>query len=321
MGIIHSNHNHNHESMLSHLLEEALEHIGINSSLSEFFVHLISETLNIFVLLFVIMFIVSFIQTYINYGKLKDKLVKLNNIWAFFLAIGLGTLSPFCSCTIVPVLIGIVNLGVPTIIAISFFTSASLINITAITTMYAATGLNFTILYVIFSLIIILITSLCMSRFNMKDSAKTYSVGHCCHSIEENSIYLHRIHVSLHNIMHVFKGAWLFIIIGVAISSATSVFIPLERIVELANNNFSILVGAIIGLPIHSDVFTILPIILMLKEISIGVTLSFTLATMSISLPTLILLSRAFKVKFILIYTLILFIISIILGYVGMIFL
>lgn len=319
MDITHST--HSRENILTHFLEEGLESLGLNSNLTEFFVHLVSETLNIFILLFVVMFIVSFIQTYINYDKLKEKLVKLNSVWAFFLATGLGTLSPFCSCTIVPVLIGLVNLGVPTAIAICFFTSASLINITAVTTMYAATGLNFTFLYVICSLIIILITSLCMSRFNIQDSAKTYKVGSCCHSIHDKNKLVYRIHTSLHNIKHVFKGAWLFIIVGVAISTATSIFIPIDKVVEIVNNSFSVIIGAIVGLPIHSDVFTILPIILMLKEISIGVTLSFTLATMSISVPTLILLSRAFKVKFIMIYTLILFILSIVLGYVGMIIL
>lgn len=310
---------HNHENLFSHIIEEIFENIGASHELSEFFVHLITDTLNIFLLLFFIMFFVSFLQTYINYDKLKERLLKLNNIWVYFLAVGFGIISPFCSCTIIPVLIGLVNLGIPTSVAICFFTSASLLNVAAIVTMYASTGVDFTLIYIISSLIIIFVVSLLMSKFSIKDSAKTYSINDCCDHVHSNIKY-QRVHTALHNTLHVFKGAWIFIIIGVVISSATLIFIPLDKITEIINNNFSVLLVAIIGLPIHSDVFTILPILLMLKQVSKGVALSFALATMSISLPSAILLSRAFKVKFILIYTVILFALSVLIGYAGLIF-
>ncbi len=309
---------HNHENIFSHMIEEVLENFSASHELSEFFVHLITDTINIFLLLFFIMFLVSFLQTYINYDRLKEKLVKLNNVWVYLLAVGFGVISPFCSCTIVPVLIGIVNLGIPTSVAICFFTSASLLNIAAIVTMYASTGFNFTLTYIISSLIIIFVVSLLMSKFNIKDSAKTYGVNNCCNHAHFNKKY-HRIHDALHNTMHVFRGAWIFIIIGVVISSATLIFVPLDKITEIINNNFSVLLVAIIGLPIHSDVFTILPILLMIKEVSNGVALAFALATMSISLPSVILLSRAFKIKFILIYTAMLFVLSVAIGYIGIV--
>lgn len=310
---------HNHENIFSHIIEEIFENFGASHQLSEFFVHLITDTLNIFLLLFFIMFFVSFLQTYINYDRLKEKLVKLNNVWVYFLAVGFGIISPFCSCTIIPVLIGLVNLGIPTSVAICFFTSASLLNIAAIVTLYASTGFNFSLIYIISSLLIVLIVSVLMSKFKIKDSVKTYSINNCCSHDHSHKKY-HRVHTALHNTMHVFKGAWIFIIIGVVISSATLIFIPLDKITEIINNNYSVLLVAIIGLPIHSDVFTILPILLMLKEMSIGVALSFALATMSISLPSVILLSRAFKVKFIFIYTVLLFALSVLIGYVGLIF-
>ena len=264
------------------------------------------------------MFLVSFLQTYINYDKLKAKLLKLNNVWVYFLAVGVGIISPFCSCTIVPVLIGLVNLGIPTSVAICFFTSASLLNIAAIVTMYASTGFDFTLMYIISSLIIIFVVSLLMSKFKIKDAVKVYNINNCCDHEFHNKKY-QRIHTALHNTKHVFKGAWIFIIIGVIISSAASTLMPLDKITEIINNNYSVLLVAIIGLPIHSDVFTILPILLMLKEVSKGVALSFALAAMSISLPSAILLSRAFKAKFILIYTAILFILSVVIGYAGII--
>ena len=311
---------HNHENLFSHFIEEVLESMGASHQLSEFFVHLITDTIYIFLLLFFIMFFVSFLQTYINYDKLKTKLLKLNNIWVYFLAVGFGVISPFCSCTIVPVLIGLVNLGVPTSVAICYFTSASLLNVAAVVTMYASMGYGFTLTYIISSLIIIFIVSLLMSRINIKSSAKIYDINSGCNH-EHHKIKYQRIHTALHNTQHVFKGAWIFIIIGVIISSAALTLMPLDRITEVINNNFSVLLVAIIGLPIHSDVFTILPILLMLKEVSKGVALTFALAAMSISLPSIILLSRAFRVKFILIYTAILFALSVIIGYAGIIIL
>ena len=317
MNIGHSG--HNHENLFSHLLEEVFENFGLSHELSEFFLHLIADTVSIFLLLFFIMFFVSFLQTFINYDKLKEKLVKLNNIWVYFLAVGLGAISPFCSCTIVPVLIGLVNLGIPTSVAICYFTSSSLLNVAAIVTMYASTGLSFTLLYIVSSFIIILVVSILMSRFKIKDESKIYRVNNCCEHSHTNIKY-QRLHTALHNTMHVFRGAWIFILIGVAISSATLIFIPLDKITEIINLNFSVLLVALIGLPIHSDVFTILPILLMLKEISTGVALTFALATMTISIPSAILLSRAFKVKYILVYAAILFVLSVLIGYAGVIF-
>jgi len=151
---------------------------------------------------------------------------------------------------------------------------------------------------------------------NIRDSAKTYRTHDCCNHAHNDNRLQNRIKIALHNTMHVFKGAWIFIIIGVAISSATLVFIPVDNLGQLIQSGFSVILAAIIGLPIHSDVFTILPILLLLKEMSTGVAISFALATMSISLPSVILLTRAFKGKFILLYTAILFLLSVIIGYI-----
>ena len=311
---------HNHENILSHIIEEIFENFGASHELSEFFMHLITDTLIIFILLFLIMFSISFLQTYINYDKLKESLVKFNSAWAYLLAIGLGVISPFCSCTIIPVLIGMVNLGISTSLAICFLTSASLLNMAAVVTMYASTGLNFTLIYILSSLIIIIIVSICMSKISIKDSAKLYKINDCCNHIHKENTIGYRLHVALHNTMHVFKGAWIYIVVGVCISSATMIFIPIDKVAQVINNKFSVILAAVVGLPIHSDVFTILPILLLLKEMSIGVALTFTLATMSISLPSVILLSRTFKTKFIFIYSLILFILSILIGYIGILF-
>ena len=147
--------NHEHTGFISEGMHELLESMGASHELTECIVHFIADTINIFLILFVVMFAVSFLRTFLDFEKLERRLAKLKSIWGFLLAVVMGMLSPFCSCTIVPVVIGLLSMGVPTVICICFLTSASLMNLTVLISFSSIAGAAYTAWYVGISVVLV----------------------------------------------------------------------------------------------------------------------------------------------------------------------
>ena len=297
--------------------------------------HFAVDTIQIFFILFVVMFAVSFLRTFLDFEKLERRLAKLKSVWGFLLAAGMGMLSPFCSCTIVPVVIGLLSMGVPTVICICFLTAASLMNLTALISFYTIAGPAYTAWYIGISIAVILIVCVILSVFGLNNRKYVLSYGSkeekahhhhhhgacsCGHDhihFEEHSLK-GRIAESLHEVVHVFRDTWIYILIGVALSSAVTAFVPLDAIAGAIdeNNALSVVLAGLIGAPIHSDMFTIMPLILILKDISASVTLTFVTAAMVISVPEVVLLTRAFKPRFLAVYGSVVVVLSMIAGFV-----
>lgn len=305
--LLHAAHEHS-------ILEEFLE--GFSSSLpggeatAHFLGHFVMDSLKIYLILFIVMFTVFFIQTYISLDRMRAKLAKLTSVWGYLLAIIMGMLSPFCSCSIVPILMGLISVGVPMPVCLCVLTSASLMNLTALTGLYGLAGSSYATLYLICSLAIIAVSSFILSKLHLNDCTQQYNLAHCHgheHDMEEHQPQ-GRLALSLHSTWHVFKGAWVWILLGVALSSALGAYFPLDKISEIVSSNtvLSTIIAAVIGFPIHSDVFTISPILHILKDIYPPVSMTFTLSTMVISIPGIVLLSRVLKPKLIASYVAIL---------------
>lgn len=294
------------DGILGQWIHTAAEALPGGESTTIFLTHLVVDSLNIFAILFIVMFSVFFLQTYVNMDRLRDKLAKLKSVWGYVLAVLIGVISPFCSCSIVPVLLGLISVGVPMPVCLCVLTSASLLNITAMTALFTLAGTEFAWMYLVCSMVIIIASSVILSRWKIVDGCKEYGLAHCHgheHDMEEHT-KSSRVRLSLHSTWHVFRGAWFFVLLGVALTAAMEAYFPLESIAELISSNeiFSSLVAVIIGLPIHSDVFTILPILRLLQEIYLPVAMTFLLATMVVSIPGIVLLSRVLKAKVIGVY-------------------
>ncbi len=324
-------HGHEHNGFLAIWLEQTLEQTGLPHEGVHFLTEFVVDSINIFLILFVVMSIVSFLQTYLNFDKMQKKLVGLNSVWGYALALLLGTLSPFCSCTIIPVVIGLLNMGVPVGVCICFLSSASMLNLTALIALFSVADLTFFLVYVALSVIMTVVSSVVMAFFFKTGDVKLYHVNeqdleHHHHRHEHHHHDHHgrsnpdtlrgRIRCALHSTGEVFSSSWLFILLGVALSAAMAVFLPIEQASEFVTDNsfLSVLAVCLVGLPIHSDMFTILPLIGIFRTLSIPVALSFIVATMMISVPEIVLLSRAFKARFIAVYTGVLFVLSVALG-------
>lgn len=314
--LLHSSHE---DGLLGHLLGEVFEKLPLGEEITEFLTHFVVDSINIFLLLFVVMFCVFFLQTYINGDKLRDKMAQLRSIWGYLLAVIMGIISPFCSCSIVPVLMGLIAVGVPIPVCLCVLTTASLINITAVTAMYTLTGFAYGTVYLISSVVIIVVSSVILSLVPLKDAAKECGLVHDHHHerIQVNTIP-ERARLALSSVGPVFKSAWFFILLGVTISAGMEAFFHIDEMAEIVNDNvvLSTIIAALIGFPIHSDVFTIMPILRLLKDIYPPVAMTFTLATMVISIPGVVILSRVLKQRVIAIYVGVLVVLTLSVGFV-----
>lgn len=298
---VHAGHDH---GLLGEWIESLTGHLPVSESVHEFITHFITDSLNIFLLLFVVMTVVYFLSSYINMDKLHHKLAHLNSIPGYLLAAAAGMLSPFCSCSILPVLIGLISVGVPVSVCLCYLTASSLINLTAIVSVFAVAGVEFGVAYLIGSVIILIVLSVLLASLKLDGSVKHYDCEHHHDHAHEPKTVGARLKHALLDMLNMVKKCWLFILLGVALSSAIMAFFSLDTITQVVNNNemLSSLIVSVIGVPIHSDMFTIAPVLLLLLKISPAVALSFALSSMVISIPSAILLTRALRGKTVVLY-------------------
>ena len=213
-------------------------------------------------------------------------------------------LSPFCSCSILPVLIGLISVGVPVSVCLCYLTASSLINLTASVSVFAVAGVQFGVAYLIGSAIILIALSVLLASLKLDSGVKHYDCEHHHDHEHAPKTIGARLKHALLDMLNMVKKCWLFILLGVALSSAIMAFFSLDAITQVVNSNemLSSLIVSVVGIPIHSDIFTTAPVLLLLLKISPAVALSFALSSMVISIPSAILLTRALRGKTVALY-------------------
>ena len=305
---LHAGHDH---SWAEHLLEPLEPMLPGGEKTVGFLGHLLADAGQIYLMMLVVMFAVFLLQTYIDTDRMQRKLAGLKNIWGYLLAFGLGVISPFCSCSIVPVLMGLIAVGVPMSVCLCMLTTASLLNLTAVTALYSLEGVGFASVYLVCSLVIVALSSFLLSRCDLRDAARDYHLAehhhhhdHCCdcgheHHHDHPLSMAERCRSALCDTLSILKTTWFWILLSVAAAAALESYLPLEQITQVVADHsmLSGLLAAVIGFPLHSDVFSITPIIQLLRGMSAPVALSFALSAMVTSVPSVVLLTQALKPK------------------------
>lgn len=301
-GHVHAGHDH---GIIGGWIEHALEALPLDDRIREFLAHFLVDSLNIFLLLFLVMTAVYFLSSYINMDKLHKKLGQLDSVPGYLLSIAAGVLSPFCSCSILPVLMGLFSVGVPVSVCLCYLTASSLINITALVSVYAVAGAAFGTAYLFGSLIILVLLAVIFSLLKLDGFVKHYDCEHHHEHGHEPKTVGARIRHALADMFNMVKKCWLFILLGVALSSTIMAFFSIDAITQTVNDNelFSSLLVSLVGIPIHSDIFTIAPVLQLLQKIAPAVALSFALSSMVFSVPSAILLTRALRIRAVILYT------------------
>lgn len=303
------------------LFVENLLGLNVASRLGGSIQFFIYDTIKIFLLLSVLIFFISYIQSYFPPERTKKILTKFKGISGATVSALLGTVTPFCSCSSIPIFIGFSNAGLPLGVTFSFLISSPMVDIASLLLLASFFGMKISILYVILGLIIAIAGGTIISKLNMESEIRTYNEKtRDLYSESENFNQKQRLDYALNDTKIIVKNVYKYVLIGVGIGSLIHNWIPQEAILAVLGNDnpFSVLIATVIGIPMYADIFGTIPIAeaLFLAGVPIGTILAFMMGVTALSLPSIIMLSKVVKPKLLTIFIAIVTIGIIITGYV-----
>ena len=283
----------------------------------------IEDVTKIFFLLTAMTTIVSFFRSKLNPEKVREYLEKKQKWLAYIMAVVLGAVTPFCSCSSIPLFIGFVEAGIPFGVTMAFLITSPMINEIAILVFASAVGWQLAGIYVITGMSIGLVGGILMEKLGLVKYVKgyVYDIRMGKASIAENTIstFKERIAYAWDYSKDIIKKIWLYIIIGIGIGAFLHGFVPQEFFAKhtSADNFFAVPLAVIMGIPLYSNATGIIPIAqaLLGKGVPIGTVLAMMMSVVAISLPEMIILRKVLKVRLLAYFALFLFIAFISVGY------
>lgn len=269
----------------------------------------IFDTLKIFLLLFVIIFIVSFIRTYLPPQKVRSFLADKNKLVAHILAALAGIITPFCSCSAVPLFLGFVEAGVPLGVTFSFLISSPMINEVALVLLFGLFGWKIAVLYVLSGLIIAVVSGLIIGQMNVEHLVADFvwqNKKTDGNPLLKKMTYKYRLSYSLRYSRNIIKKVWPYIIIGVGLGAWIHGYVPADFLAQYAGADkwYAVPLATLIGIPLYSNAAGVIPLVSALTEkgVAIGTTLAFMMAVTALSLPEFMILKKVMKTKLIIIF-------------------
>ncbi|CEH36206.1 permease [Romboutsia lituseburensis] len=290
---------------LSDLVTSFVENIlklDINSRLGGSIQFFIYDTIKIFIFLAVLIFFISYIQSYFPPERTKKILTKFKGISGATVSALLGTVTPFCSCSSIPIFIGFSNAGLPLGVTFSFLISSPMVDLASLLLLAGFFGMNVSILYVVLGLIVAIVGGTIISKLNLDDQIQTYTEHtRDLYSESENFNQKQRLNYAKEDTFAIIKNVYKYIFVGVGIGALIHNWIPQEAILAVLghNNPFSVIIAAVIGIPMYADIFGTIPIAeaLFMAGVPIGTVLAFMMGVTALSLPSMIMLSKVVKPK------------------------
>lgn len=265
----------------------------------QFFIY---DVIKIFILLSVLIFIISYIQSYFPPERTKKILGNIKGIKGNILGALLGTITPFCSCSSIPIFIGFTSAGLPLGITFSFLISSPMVDLASLLILMSFFGAKIAIAYVVVGLILAVVGGTLIEKLGLEKYVEGYV--HEIENVDAEVIELtreERISYSKDQVKSIINKVWLYVLIGVGIGAAIHNWIPQSVIENIIgkDNPFAVLLATIVGIPMYADIFGTLPIAEALfgKGVGIGTVLSFMMAVTALSLPSMIMLSKVVKPK------------------------
>ncbi|NLN83956.1 MAG: permease [Firmicutes bacterium] len=262
----------------------------------------IYDVIKIFILLTVMIFFISYIQSYFPPERTRKLLGGIKGIKGNLLGALLGILTPFCSCSSIPIFIGFVSAGLPLGATFSFLISSPMVDLAAFLLLMSTFGAKIGIIYVATGVIIAVFGGIIIELLDMKDHVEPYVWGVEAVQIElEAMTHQDRIEFAKTQVKDIFSRVWIYILIGVGIGAGIHNWLP-QSIIEKtlgSSNPFSVLIATFIGIPIYADIFGTIPIAeaLVAKGVGIGTVIAFMMGVTTMSIPSLVMLSKVVRPK------------------------
>ena len=265
----------------------------------QFFIY---DVIKIVVLLCALIFIISYIQSYFPPERTKKILGRFHGIGANILAALLGTVTPFCSCSSIPLFIGFTSAGLPLGVTFSFLISSPMVDLGSLVLLMSIFGAKIAIVYVVLGLVIAVAGGTLIEKLHLENQVEEFIRNAKQMDIPQEELTVKdRLNYSAEQVAKTFIKVFPYILIGVGIGAFIHNWIPENLIVRFlgSGNPFGVIIATIAGVPMYADIFGCIPIAeaLLAKGAKLGVVLSFMMGVTTLSLPSMIMLKKAVKPK------------------------
>jgi len=289
---------------LNALIGSGLSALGLDTSNRwigsiQFFVY---DVIKIVFLLCFLIFLISYIQSYFPPERSKKILGRFHGIWANCISALLGTVTPFCSCSSIPLFIGFSSAGLPVGVTFSFLISSPMVDLGSLLLLMSIFGAKVAVIYVVVGLIIAIAGGTLIEKLHMQQYVESFVLKAGSVDIESPDLTRKdRLIYAKEQMLSTFKKVFPYILVGVGIGAVIHNWIPEEWVATVlgSRNPFGVVLATLVGVPMYADIFGAIPIAeaLLSKGAQLGTILSFMMAVTTLSLPSMILLRKAVKPK------------------------
>lgn len=289
---------------LNQLIGSALRALGMDTDSRltvglQFFIY---DVIKIVILLCVLIFLVSYIQSFFPPEKSKQILSRFNGIGARIMSALLGTVTPFCSCSSIPLFMGFTGAGLPIGVTFSFLISSPMVDLGSLVLLTSIFGLKIASIYVFLGLALAVIGGTIIEKLHLEDSVADFIRQAKAVQLDGQELSSReRLVFAKDQVIDTFKKVFPYILVGVAIGALIHNWLPqlwIEKVLG-SQNPFGVVLATVIGVPIYADIFGTIPVAeaLLSKGAQLGTVLSFMMAVTTLSLPSMIMLKKALKPK------------------------
>ncbi|MBQ3299716.1 MAG: permease [Ruminococcus sp.] len=262
----------------------------------------IYDTIKIMLLLGVLILIISYIQSYFPPERSKKLLGRFNGLGARIIAALLGTVTPFCSCSSIPLFIGFTSAGLPLGVTFSFLISSPMVDLGSLVLLMSIFGWKVAVVYVVLGLVIAVAGGTLIEKLHLEDQVQEYIRNAKAIDIPQEELrFSDRLKYAWGEVLSTAKKVFPYVLIGVGIGAVIHNWIPEEWVITAlgGDNLFGVIIATICGIPMYADIFGTIPIAeaLLGKGALLGVVLSFMMGVTTLSLPSMIMLKKAVKAK------------------------
>lgn len=295
---------------LNTLINQLLTAVGLDTQSRiggsvQFFLY---DVLKITVLLCLLIFLISYVQSYFPPERSKKIMGRFHGLWANCVAALLGTVTPFCSCSSIPLFIGFTSAGLPLGVTFAFLISSPMVDLASLLLLTGTFGWRVAACYVVLGLVLAVLGGSLIERLHMEKYVESFITGRAA-SYAQSAVLTRRERLSYarRQTAATFKKVFPYILAGVGIGAVIHNWLP-EAWIEAvlgSGNPFGVVLAVAVGAPMYADIFGTIPVAeaLLAKGAQLGTVLSFMMAVTTLSLPSLIMLKKAVKTRLLAVFT------------------
>ncbi len=307
---------------LNELIGKLLSAFGVNTDTRlgasvQFYIY---DVIKITFLLCFLIFVIGYIQSFFPPEKSRKILGKFHGFTANTIAALLGTVTPFCSCSSIPLFIGFTSAGLPVSTTFSFLISSPMVDLGSLVLLISIFGFQVAVVYVVTGLVLAILGGWLIEKLGMERYVEEFvRAGNVIDTENEKPSFKQRIDFAREQVRETFTKVFPYILIGVGIGAFIHNYLPERFIVDVLGerNPLGVLLGTLLGIPMYADIFGTIPVAeaLLAKGARLGTVLSFMMSVTTLSLPSLIMLKKAVKKELLFVFIAICVIGIILIGY------